>query len=858
MIRMIFKLFNLLSVSVVGMAIGIIVLMHFVGRDIPSHGELLNYQPKILSRVYSREGIVIAEFAEEARIFAPINEIPPLVKNAFISAEDKNFYDHPGIDVLGIAKAIARYAMTKATGQNVRLSGASTISQQVMKNFLVGNARSFERKIKEAILAVRIDGALSKDRIFELYLNEIFFGARSYGIMAASQNYFGKPLEELTPSEIAYLAALPKAPSNYHPLRNKNRAIARRNYVLEEMVQNGYLSRKKAEAAKVEDLVTLIGTGGSGFLASKELNFFTSEIRRQMIEMVGTEVLYEGGLTIQATIDPELQRYATVELRRGLEDYDRRQGIYRGPISQVDDVNLEQWATQLKAVKVARDISGWYPAIVLKSNAKAAIIGIEHPNGPLVAEISRARQGWIKTHQNQTRRASKLASDLWSPGDVVLVSQSEGGWDLRQIPEVQGGFMAMDPHTGRVLSLQGGFSYQQSVFNRVTQANRQPGSAFKPFVYAAALDAGYSPATIVLDAPIVVRALGQEEWRPKNSSEEFYGPTPLRTGLAMSRNLMTVRLAQQVGMSRIANYAERFGVYEDMPRHLSYALGAGETTLYDMVAAYGMFANGGKQVRPTVVDRIQDRNGKTLFRHDPRVCRKCNIGGSGFIKEPTLYDTRFQIMSPFTAQQLISILQDVVLRGTAVRTVGDLGFPLAGKTGTTNESRDAWFIGFSPNMVAGCYIGFDTPRSLGKKVYGGALCGPVFKRFMEKAMAIRPPGKFASKDKSNLVMVKLDQKTGARLSDSASGEHVIVEFFAPGTEPPLYGSYGISSDEELFGTVARSELPFAGFVSDVDDNTSDRFRSLDAGSSNMPKDRGVLAPFLSNEDGVDVGTGGLY
>ncbi|MEM9043207.1 MAG: PBP1A family penicillin-binding protein, partial [Pseudomonadota bacterium] len=729
MIRLIAGLFSLVSIGAMGAVIGIAGLAHLYGHDLPSHDDLVNYQPKMLSRVYSGEGVVIAEFAHEKRIFAPIEEIPPLVKNAFISAEDKNFYNHPGIDAVGIAKAMTRYALAKAKGQSVRLSGASTISQQVMKNFLVGNARSFERKIKEGILAVRLDGALSKDHILELYMNEIFLGARSYGIMAAAQNYFGKPMEDLTASEAAYLAALPKAPSTYHPLNNRERAIGRRNYVLEEMAQNGHLSRADAEAAKAEDLITLVGTDGPDVLASAEPDFFTSEVRRQMVAEVGTTELYEGGLTIRATIDPELQKIAAATLRQGLEEYDRAQGVYTGPVAQVEGLSEDTWADQLGSTKAPRDIEGWYPAVVLESATKTAKIGIEMPDGPVVETLSRARQDWVKAHARKGERlSSKAASDLWTPGDVILVSKGEEAWELRQVPEVQGGFVAMDPHTGRVLALQGGFSYQESVFNRATQALRQPGSAFKPFVYAAALDAGYSPATIVLDAPIVIRAIGQKAWRPKNSSGKFYGPTTLRTGLVLSRNLMTVRIAQQIGMDRIADYAERFGVYENMPHHLSYALGAGETTLYDMVAAYGMFANGGKRVRPTVVDRIQDRHGKTLFRHDPRSCKGCLANGSGASTEPVLYDTRSQIMSSFTAKQLVSMLQGVVVRGTASRTVGDLGFPLAGKTGTTNESRDAWFIGFSPNMVAGCYIGFDQPRSLGRRAYGGTLCGPVFKR----------------------------------------------------------------------------------------------------------------------------------
>ncbi|MEL6479350.1 MAG: penicillin-binding transpeptidase domain-containing protein, partial [Pseudomonadota bacterium] len=418
-------------------------------------------------------------------------------------------------------------------------------------------------------------------------------------------------------------------------------------------------------------------------------------------------------------------------------------------------------------------------------------------------------------------------------------------WTLRQIPEVQGAFMAMDPHTGRVLALQGGFSYGQSSFNRATQAKRQPGSSFKPFVYAAALDAGYSPATIVQDAPIVVRA-GGKVWKPKNSSGKFYGPTPLRVGLERSRNLMTVRIAQQVGMQRVADYAERFGVYEDMPHHLSYALGAGETTLFNMVAAYGMFANGGKRVVPTVVDRIQDRHGKTLYRHDPRDCQGCASSQIN-APEPVLFDTRSQIMSPLTAKQLVSMMEGVVRRGTAKKTVGGLGFPVAGKTGTTNDSRDAWFVGFSPNMVAGCFIGFDRPRPMGKGAYGGTLCGPVFKSFMKAAMEKRRPGKFSGPQNLGLILVKIDRNTGERLPDDAVGDHVLEEYFVAGTEPQLYTSIKLASDRDLFGSTSVDDLPFAD-ESDFVPQASTPARTRSTGNR----------PVAPAEQDVGLGTGGLY
>jgi len=437
------------------------------------------------------------------------------------------------------------------------------------------------------------------------------------------------------------------------------------------------------------------------------------------------------------------------------------------------------------------------------------------------------------------------------------VTRGEGpdGWTMRQIPEVQGAFMAMDPFSGRVLAMQGGFSFEESVFNRATQALRQPGSAFKPFVYAAALDAGYTPATIVLDAPVVVRQEGQEDWRPKNSSDKFYGPSPLRLGLEMSRNLMTVRISQAIGMDRVAEYAERFGVYQNMPHHLSYALGAGETTLYNMVAAYGMFANGGKRVRPTVVDRVQDRRGHTLFRHDPRLCQGCQQSAFDGSETPLLFDQRSQIMDPVTAYQLVSMLEGVVLRGTAARAVGDLGFPVAGKTGTTNDAKDAWFIGFTPTLVAGCYIGFDNPQPMGRHAYGGTLCGPVFKEFMVEAMKTRTPGEFQEPTRSGLIMVKIDRETGERLPDDAMGANVVSELFLRGSEPELYGAVSaLSGDETLFGA-SQEDLPMG-----VDENGNPIFEQRESltqdtgGGASLP--RPPQAP--SGGGGIGLGTGGLY
>lgn len=788
---------------------GALALVDIYGRELPSRQALVEYQPPVVSRVYSGEGDMIAEFAEERRVYAAIDEVPDLVKHAFISAEDKNFYTHPGVDMAGVVKALGRYAIARAQGRPVRLAGASTITQQVMKNFLVGDARSVERKVKEMILAVRLDGALSKDRILELYLNEIFFGARAYGVAAAAQTYFGKGLEDLTPGEAAYLAALPKAPSNLHPVRDYDYAVDRRNYVLGQMAENGYLGRDEAEAAMAEPLVTLIDKEWDDPFRVPEGDYFTAEIRRQLVESMGSSELYGGGLTIRATVEPRLQEIAGRVLRNRLEEWDRGVGIYRGPAARIEGFDAERWAVQLDAAGVPRDIPGWLPAVVLSAGEREVRIGIDlgAPGDAVEATLDMGREDWIgRVATGETRGGEPMtaprpgaASEMMAPGDVVFVSRAaeDAPWRLRQIPELEGALMAMDPHSGRVLALQGGFSFQHSVFNRATQAERQPGSSFKPFVYAAALDAGFTPDTTVLDAPVVVR-LTSGTWKPKNSSGNFYGPQPLSTGLILSRNLMTVRIAQQIGMQRIANYAERFGVYQDMPHHLSYALGAGETTLWDMVAAYGMFANGGKRVRPSVIDRIQDRRGDTVYRHDPLDCEGCFGPSVTPAGAPTLYDTRAQIMNPVTAHQLVEMMEGVVTRGTAARTVGDLGFPVAGKTGTTNDNIDAWFIGFSPNLVAGCFIGHDQPRTIGRRAYGGTMCGPVFRDFMTAAMEGREAGRFPGPDwgETTYVEIKVDRYTGQRLPDDAEGPDVVTQQVPADTLPAIERALLASEGEE--------------------------------------------------------------
>ena len=785
-------IFSWLTNGTIMVALSIGAIFWMYGRDLPNHEQLAQYAPPTISRIYSGEGRLMDEFAKERRIFAPSNEVPDLVKNAFISAEDKNFYSHKGYDPMGMASA----AVDAARGG--RLRGASTITQQVMKNFLLSADRSAERKIKELILASRLEETLDKDQILELYLNEIFLGQNSFGVAAAAQTYFNKTLGELRAEEAAYLAALPKAPSTYHPVRHTERAISRRNFVLREMNQNGYISDAEYNRARVAPLDTVQGERIASFRESlPPRDYFTDEIRRQLSGRFGGEEFFTGGLSIRATVDNDMQQEAARALRDGLEKYDRGRGIWRQPKITLPAEALsteEKWREALAGADIPRDIEGWKPAVVLAEEGSAVRIGIEGVETTEGGHLIPAEDvKWARPRLENGKLGSRAdsASDLVSVGDVVhvrAVTGSDGSfqrWSLRQVPEVQGGFMAMDVHTGRVIAMQGGFSYQHSVFNRATQATRQPGSSFKPFVYASALDSGYTPATIVIDAPIEVQT-GAGIWRPKNASNKFYGPAPLRTGIERSRNLMTVRLAQEIGMQTVASYAERFGVYDRMKPYLSNALGSQETTLFKMVAAYAMFANGGERVEPTLVDRVQDRWGKTIYRHDQRICEDCRQPELPPGEAPSIFSNRARVMDPITAYQLTSMMQGVVERGTASRTV-NLPIPIAGKTGTTNDAKDVWFIGFSSNIVAGCFIGYDTPRPLGRGASGGGMCGPVFQQFMKKAIDEYGGGKFKVPEYGTFV--KIDRYSGERLSDNASGPQVVAELFRQGEEP----TYGLLS-----------------------------------------------------------------
>jgi len=803
-------LFTLITTGALfgGLLLGAVFWVY--GRDLPSHEQLAQYTPPTISRIYSGEGRIMDEFARERRLYAPADEIPEMVKQAFISAEDKNFYHHKGYDPLGMLKAAIDAA------QGGRLRGASTITQQVMKNFLLSSDRSAERKVKEIILAARVERALSKEKILELYLNEIFLGQNSFGVAAAAQTYFNKTLAQLSPAEAAYLAVLPKAPSNYHPVRDKEKATGRRNFVLKEMYENGYITYDTYQSERLLELKTVQNGDYESFKqALPPRDYFTDEIRRQLSRNFGEEEFFGGGLTIRATVDPELQTEAALALQRALERYDRGLGRWNGTGKTIDAALLGDeaaWREALANVKVARDVEleqKWYPAVVLAVEENQLRLGVEGVpmDGAEPTVVPRKDIAWMKGS----------FFDNFEPGDVVHVRRmtQDGSfirWTLRQVPRVQGAFMAMDVENGRVLAMQGGFSYQHSVFNRATQATRQPGSSFKPFVYAAALDSGYTPATIVVDAPIEINT-PQGVWRPKNASHKFYGPAPLRTGIEQSRNLMTIRLAQEVGMQTVASYAESFGVYDRLGPFLANALGSQETTLFKMVSAYSMFANGGERVEPTLVDRVQDRWGKTIYRHDQRVCEQCDQASLAPGTLPRINSNRKQAIDPITAYQLTSMMQGVVQRGTARRTVGIGDIPIAGKTGTTNDAKDVWFVGFTNTIAAGCYIGYDRPRSMGRGASGGGMCGPVFNSFMKKAVDKYGAGKFTVPPGG--YWVNIDRFTGARLGPGASGPNVVAEYFREGEEPifgmaaMLDGGFGMGSNLPMFA-VGEDELEQTG------------------------------------------------
>ncbi len=797
MLRFFGWLFGLFFMVTIGLAGAAIYVIWDVSKDLPDYKQLAAWEPAVMTRMHAADGSLLAEYADERRLFIPIGLVPKRVIQAYISAEDKNFYTHAGLDWKGIASAALRYVQVKVFHHGT-IVGASTITQQVAKNFLLSNERTMTRKLKEALIVQRIESSFSKDQILELYLNDIFLGYNSYGIAAASLNYFGKSLDQLSLEETAYLAGLPKGPNNYDPVRNYAKAVARRNYVLEQMFANGYITEAEMNDAKAKPLKVSPRPFGAQLFAAES---FAEEARRDVVQMYGKDGLGRGGYSVRTTLDPKLQIFARQAVARGLINFDRIRG-WRGPVKHVELAGGD-WAKNLLDFHVPVDQAPWRVAVVIDATDMEATIGLQpdfKPNGGFGDEretgvIPLALMQWARAYVDGTKLGPevKKVGQVVHAGDIVYVAPAatKGQFHLVQIPDVEGGLVAMDPHTGRVLAMVGGFSYGNSQFNRAVQALRQPGSSFKPIVYAAALDNGYSPASVVLDAPIEVKLQNGEVWKPKNYEKDFFGPATLRRGIEQSRNTMTVRLADAMGMTKIADLAQRLGIYDHMPLELSMALGAGETTLLKMTTAYSMIANGGKKVEATLIDRVQDRFGRTVYKHDTRDCSQCKVDKYvPGMPEPDLVDNREQVMNPYTAYQITSMMEGVVERGTG-KKVQIVGKPVAGKTGTSNDEKDAWFVGFTPDLVVGTYIGFDTPKPMGKGRTGGEIAAPVVADFMR--LALRDKAAVPFRVPRDIELIPIYVNSGKRGVYGADG--VILEAFKPGDEPPsntvVIGSGGV-------------------------------------------------------------------
>ncbi len=776
--------------AVLGAGLAGLAYWHF-SRDLPDYQQLADYEPPIVTRVHAGDGRLLAEYASERRVFVPFTAIPPRVVDAFLAAEDKNFYSHPGIDLPSIVRA----ALTnfERVGSNRRPVGASTITQQVAKNFLLTSEVSFDRKIKEALLALRIEQALPKDRILELYLNEIYLGGGAYGVAAAAINYFNKSLDELTIEEAAYLGGLPKGPNNYNPQRFPEAAKVRRDWVLSRMREDGYITIEQETAAIATPIVTRRREEAELVSAP----YFAEEVRRELLARYGEKGLYQAGLSVRTSLDPALQAIADRSLRTGLIAYDRRHG-WRGPVAHIA-APVQEWSQKLAAIAQPAGAGEWRLAVVLATDGEGASIGLPSDARGRIpfAELRWARPELPDQHVGAI---PKVAADVVKPGDVVLVEALGGDakqplYALRQIPEVSGAIISMDPHTGRVLAMAGGYSYEMSQFNRATQAKRQPGSAFKPFVYLTALENGFTPSTLILDAPFVAdQGPGLPKWKPTNyNTTSFNGPTPLRVGVEQSKNMMTARLGAVVGLDKVAHTVETFGILDRMPLQYAMLLGAGETTPLRLATAYAMLVNGGKRVTPSFIDRVQDRDGKTIARADTRSCEGCNEVDWHGQAPPVLPDTRDTVVDAASAYQIVSILQGVVERGTG-RVIASVGKPLAGKTGTTNDYQDNWFMGFSPDLAAGVYVGFDNPHSLGEKEEGAHNAAPVFRDFMAAALKNTPATAFRIPPGIRLVRVNAATGQLARPGDRT----VIYEAFKPGTEPNgdsvVVNGYGVSPD----------------------------------------------------------------
>ena len=808
--------------------IGILAIFSYYGKSVDDYRRLATYEPPVTSRLYAGDGRLLAEYASEKRVFVPYESIPKQLVHAFISAEDKKFFSHGGIDFIGILRAVITNVRNIGSGR--RMEGASTITQQVAKNFLLTNEVSFERKIKEAILASRIERAFSKEYIMELYLNQIYLGNYSYGVGAAALNYFNKALNELTVEDMAFLAALPKGPNNYDPVKRPKEALARRNWVLSRMAAEGYITEEEAAAAQEKPIAT---AKRDAHETTPDAEYFAEEVRRDIVARYGEEALYSGGLAVRTTVDPHMQKYAVQSLRNGLITYDRRHG-YRKPLgylnlAEVADAFAEKLAMEAEEKKLLADSAvadepvnenntetteqtgqepieipaekkfwqdaltafpvpeytpkEWSKAIVLEVNDEEAKVGL--PDGA-EGQIPLAELLWARKNKGDQTLGEviKKPSQVLKEGDIILVEPvkygakrivyKENSYALRQIPALEGAMVVLDPHTGRILAMVGGFSFKKSQFNRAVQAKRQPGSSFKPFVYLAALDEGFTPSTLILDAPFVMdQGPGMPKWKPKNYSNRFYGPTTLRVGIEKSRNLMTVRLAKAIGIEKVVEYAKKLGISDDIPNQMSIALGSGETTVMRLAAAYGILVNGGKKISPILIDRIQDRTGTTVYNSDSRPCVNCLQNAWDGSQPPDIPDMREQLVDPRSAYQIINIMTGVLARGGSAASLRGLGKTFAGKTGTSNSSMDGWFVGVTPDLVVAVFMGFDEPKTLGKHDTGGSIAAPVFREFVKTALKdvllipFRVP--------ANIRLVRVNHKTG--LPASPKDKDVVLEAF---------------------------------------------------------------------------------
>ena len=716
----------------------IIGILWAYSNKLPDYKFLKMYKPAVSSKLYSGSGELVSDFSSEKRIFVPFDTIPKIVINSFLSAEDKNFFSHPGVDAKGILRATMNNISNIISSK--RLEGASTITQQVAKNFLLTNEVSINRKIKEAILAFRIERALSKERILELYLNQIYLGEGSYGIASASLEYFDKPISKLNYAEASLLAALPKAPSRYNPFKNVDLAKYRRNLVIKNLLENSYINERKYNELINSEIK--LRKRKKKYL--EDARYYVEDVRKFLVEKYGFNKIYKQGFTIKTPINLHLQSIATQSLREGLEEYDKRKG-WRGPLINKKITN--EWNKNLKKYKLEKTI-GWDLAIVKKIDKFSVEI-----------ETEKKIQGLIK--YNDASWTKKEFDEILKIGDIVYVKYIKDNlFSLKQLPKANGGIVVLNPYTGRVLATSGGFSFKLSEFNRATQALRQPGSAFKPFVYALALENKFTPSSLILDAPVVLdQGEDLKMWKPENYGKKFYGPSTIRTGLEKSRNLMTVRIAQEIGIDKIANFAKSLKIYDSPEELLSISLGSAETTLLKLTTAYSSFVNGGKLVEPIFLDRIQDSEGNTIFNSEKRVCNKCKEISYLGKDVPKIKDNFEQIFSEETAYQITSMLEGVVKRGTG-RKLKDLNLDLAGKTGTTNENTDAWFVGFTSNLVIGVYVGHDEPKTLGKYETGSKTAMPIFKSFIKKSIKKGDARPF--KVAKNIKFLVIDQKTGRK------------------------------------------------------------------------------------------------